>query len=123
MQLIHVEICYNILYVERHGRNLRDPWSLRQFGVYHQLCKALDTSRWILLNPTERIQSHLRHFFESRSDRRHLALHIELLLFTGSNWTEYIEYLSAELKKHVSKSTYPTKLRTDECRMRRRVTL
>lgn len=106
IQRAQLEICYNILYVEKHGRSLNDPWSLRQMGVYHHLRNSLQTSGWILLNPADRTKSQVKEFFEPRSDRCHLALHAKFLLSMACNWTEYIEYLGAELRKHVSDVTY-----------------
>lgn len=66
------------------------------------MCGSFETSRWILLNPPEYTKSHLKEYFESKSDRCNLALHAELLLSMGTHWTDYIEYLSADLRKHVS---------------------
>jgi hypothetical protein len=122
-RLTLLEICYNIPYVHRPGRNLSDPWSLRQTGVYQQLCNGLQTSRWILLNLSESTKLHLKDFVESRPNCCHLALHAELLLTLGSNWAEYIEYLSSELRKHVSDTAHVPCIRADDCRMTRRAIL
>lgn len=99
-----LEICYNILYVERHNRRLRDPWSLRQTGVYHQFCNDMTYSRWILLNLGDSFTWIPKEFLEDRSDTCPLNLHAQLLATSGSHWTEYIEYLELELQKHVSRS-------------------
>lgn len=94
------------MYMQKHNRNLCDPWSLRQTGVYHQLSRNLTVSFWIFLNLGDGIKSFLQNSFEFGSNRYHLALHAKLLMILGSNWTEYIEFLGSELKKQVSITRY-----------------
>ena len=96
------EICYNILYVEKHSRDLRDPWSLRQTGIYHQFCDGLTESRWVILNPAETVSLRLELLFQSDSHQCYLALHCEFLLLLSSNWTAYIDYLNSEWRRYVS---------------------
>lgn len=96
------EICYNVLHVQKHGRKLPDPWSLRQTGIYHQMVNDQLGSRWIVLDLQGDLQANLKDFLESRTDYSHLAMHLELLIAMGSNWSEYIEFLGSELRKQVS---------------------
>lgn len=93
--------------------------------MYQQLRNGLRTSRWILLNLADYAKLHLKDIVESRLDCCHLALHAELLLTLGANWAEYIEYLSSELRKHVSDDVAQVVRRIcgDDCRMTRRATL
>jgi hypothetical protein len=100
--LIKSEVCYNVLYMEKHSRDLRDPWSLRQTGIYHQLGKELTDSRWIILNPAETVLSRLESLFQTGSHQCHLALHCEFLSVLSSNWTSYVEYLNSEWRRYVS---------------------
>ncbi|KAL3461778.1 hypothetical protein BJX64DRAFT_151707 [Aspergillus heterothallicus] len=108
------ELCYNIQYVERHGRELKDPWSLRQTGVYHQYSGQLGSPRWVVINPSAKlghdIIGHVGIATEdsiSRSDSvKTWSLHAELLFKLGSNWTEYVEYLASELAAQNNKACY-----------------
>ena len=97
------EICYNILFMEKHGQPLSDPWSLRQTGVYHQQKNDLTPSRWIFLNLTSRTRSELDFHLKSKHNPCSLSLHVRLLDILGSNWAEYVEYLGSALRDHVSK--------------------
>ena len=97
------EICYNIPYVEEHLRRLADPWSLRQTGAYQQLRNGRQSSRCIMLNLTAQMKRALEKSLDSKSRCCHLAIHAELLVLLGSNWPDYVEYLSRELRKHVSR--------------------
>ncbi|EPS37252.1 hypothetical protein H072_9064 [Dactylellina haptotyla CBS 200.50] len=100
------ELCYNIQYVEKHGRKLQDPWSVRQVGVYHQLCENVEQSRWLLLGPMQSLLSSLKNTIASEANSCYLTIHAALLLSTSTGWPEYIEYLKTELQKHDDKACY-----------------
>ncbi|KAL2839735.1 hypothetical protein BJY01DRAFT_250335 [Aspergillus pseudoustus] len=107
------EICYNIQYVEKHGRQIKDPWSLRQTGVYHQRCPREGKSRWVLLNPSTALRSEITEIGihpggrPLEADTMHLwALHAHILHKLGSNWTEYVEYLASELADQNDKACH-----------------
>ncbi|KAL2821011.1 hypothetical protein BDW59DRAFT_164416 [Aspergillus cavernicola] len=108
------EICYNIQYVEKHGRKLKDPWSLRQTGVYHQDRGSANQSRWILINPSDVLKPQITGLVGTEAGKGNSdqdgtgswALHIQLLLKLGSNWAEYIEYLGSELGAQNDKACY-----------------
>jgi hypothetical protein len=75
-------------------------------GVYHQFCSRLKLSRWVFINPADRLKSHITSLPRNKSGpgiiNNNFALHVELLLLMGSQWTEYIEYLGSELREQVS---------------------
>jgi hypothetical protein len=96
------EICYNILYMEKHNRALRDSWSLRQMGVYHQLGTEVKSSRWIILNPAGHVQTRLESLLQTGSHQCQMAFHCEFLSMLSSNWTIYIEDLNLEWRRYVS---------------------
>ncbi|KIY00206.1 uncharacterized protein Z520_03891 [Fonsecaea multimorphosa CBS 102226] len=104
------EICYNILYMEKHDRELRDPWSLRQMGVYHQLGTPVRDPRWIILNATRDVLSRLELLLQAGSHQCQMALHCEFLSMLSSNWILYLEYLNSEWRKYEQddKSRYAT---------------
>ncbi|KAL4879759.1 hypothetical protein BJY04DRAFT_219846 [Aspergillus karnatakaensis] len=101
------EFCYNIQHVERHGRKLKDPWSLRQTGVYHQYCDTGNQSRWVLLNPNERLRNLVTSHSQTTpegptpygSSLSSWGLDIQLLVSLGLGWPDYIEYLQSELSR------------------------
>ena len=96
------EICYNIVYVERHGGDLKDPWSVRQLGVYHQVSHDFLASKFVLLDLASHAVPTLKDFIESGSDLSTFAFHILLQCHLSSNWADYIEYLDSELRFFVS---------------------
>lgn len=100
--LMVTEISYAIVYVEKHERNLKDPWSVRQFGVYHQVATTGERSRWILLDLRNRSETRVKELFTEESNISHMALHVKILMSLASNWIEYVDYLSAEWRDHVS---------------------
>ena len=55
-----------------------------------------------MFNLTEQTKQSLEKSLDSKSRCCHLAIHAELLVLLGSNWLDYVEYLSTELRKHVS---------------------
>jgi hypothetical protein len=107
LKLMLLELCYNVLYMERHGRNLDDPWSLRQTGVYYQQSVELHPSRWILVNPSTDTKMHLEAFMQEGLLCCSLSAHVEILSWLTANWSDYIEYTTLELSRHVSKPPMP----------------
>lgn len=94
--------------MEKHGRKLSDPWSLRQAGVYHQqrgVSGNSSVSRWLFLNLPEQLKLLLQETYESNRDCCNMTLHADLLSTASINWNEYIEYLALELRNHVSRIT------------------
>ncbi|KAH8745430.1 hypothetical protein F5882DRAFT_446440 [Hyaloscypha sp. PMI_1271] len=94
-----IELCYNIRYVERNDRSPKNPWSLRQAGIYQQVIPDQQKSIWILLQPYLNLYDNLKEKLDERSTNgetpihsSHL-LHLDFLFSTASNWGEYIEYL------------------------------
>ncbi|KAK0837349.1 hypothetical protein LTR03_012888 [Friedmanniomyces endolithicus] len=97
------ELCYNVPYVERHGRELRDSWSMRQTAFWHQHSSDTGPSRWIMLNVSTATRTKLDHFLGSGDTQCcDLALHAHLLAALGQNWTAYIEDLTIALLEQVS---------------------
>ncbi|KAK0941806.1 hypothetical protein LTR29_006698 [Friedmanniomyces endolithicus] len=101
------ELCYNVPHVERHGRDLRDPWSLRQTACYHQHSSDTESSRWIMLNVSTSSRTKLDRFLDSEDTQCcDLALHARLLATLGRNWTAYIEDLTVALLEQDNKASY-----------------
>ncbi|KAK0929617.1 hypothetical protein LTR48_005638 [Friedmanniomyces endolithicus] len=101
------ELCYNVPHVERHGRDLRDPWSMRQTALWHQHSLNTDPARWIMLNVSTSTRTALDRFVASgNSQCCGLALHAHLLAALGRNWTAYIEDLTVALLEQDNKASY-----------------
>ncbi|KAK0783111.1 hypothetical protein LTR91_015579 [Friedmanniomyces endolithicus] len=101
------ELCYNVPHVERHGRELRDPWSSRQMALYHQHSSDAEPSRWIMLNVSTSTRTKLDRFLASEDTQCcNLALHARLLDSLGQNWTAYIEDLTVALLEQDNKASY-----------------
>ena len=92
--------------MERHHRNLDDPWSLRQSGVYQQLHNDKQLSKYIFLNPSDQARRLVEKPLASKKRCCDLRIHAMLLNHFGANWPDYVEYLTTELRKHVR---YPVK--------------
>jgi hypothetical protein len=99
--LTQLEISYVTPYVERHGRDLKDPWSLRQVGVYHQTT-AGETSRWVFIDLKSHAESYLNDLLSDSSEKPEVAIHALLAMHLCKNWADYVEYLANELGKYVS---------------------
>lgn len=102
------EFTYNLRYVEKHGRDLKSPWSVRQMAVYHQFDAEKKSSKWILLNPSAVICQKLQKVISvvacrGPADRR--FLHLMFLCMAEKNWREYVNFLEKEYRAMVS--TFP----------------
>jgi hypothetical protein len=102
------ELCYNMRFVQRNGRSIGDPWSVRQIGVYHKYDGTMQRSVWILIGASKRPQSIVEDsrrggLLESEySLSAALFLHAILLATTEDDWRTYLEDLGAELNLLVS---------------------
>lgn len=97
---------YQLMYVEKNGRKPpKDPWSMRQTGVFHQYSSSNNTSLFIFLHPMKNsvAQRRLEALFE-KGDRAGAlsqeAMDIHVLLFSSylNNWQVYIEELARIFK-------------------------
>jgi hypothetical protein len=115
--IISLEFCFVVRHVEKHNRNPKKPWSLRQVGFYHQMIPHSKKSIWILLQPTGKIYDKLKHSLGNalrageRSPESSCLLYIDFLNSLATNWVDFIEYLWAEVTELVritlpQKSTY-----------------
>lgn len=91
-------------HVEIHGRNTKDPWSFRNFAVYHRYCFSSKSSVWILVRLPEAIQQHLEHVISTgNSDSKFnpMTWHLHYITACGRNWRWYINYLGEQLSELV----------------------
>lgn len=109
-----VEICYNIKYVEKNERLENDPWSVRQTCVYQKFEYSKKSSTWILVQPSEKVQSRLPEVFKARttedienSVHNPLDVHLVFLSAAAENWRWYYNSLEEKLADMVRVIRYP----------------
>lgn len=90
------------MYATKHGRDLKDPWSLRQLGIYHQTEKDGKTSRWIMIDLASNSAERLTNVEQQLSTGLAMGYMSSEIATSTATWTEYIEFLQAELTEFVS---------------------
>lgn len=104
----YYEICYNLHYMAKNGRNRGDPWSLRQTGVYQKSYLSTGRSAWMLMQLAADTRIHLEEKLKSGGapTQNLMQFHTLILLSTGRNWTDYLEHLDAQLTELDEKSCF-----------------
>ena len=102
-----LEFCYNIKHIDRNDRPERNPWSIRQVGVYERFDVITGQSVWIILRPSKRVNRRLQEVLalqRTTSDRSTGAivfLHAAILIAAGREWGEYLEELREQIQRLV----------------------
>ena len=105
-----LEVCYNIRYIDRNGRQDEDPWSLRQIGVYERYSFEKQSSVWFLLQPSAHVCQRLKDDLQMKSSSTSASTDQTLLLhaliqFTASrHWMDYVDDLRLQIEKLVRES-------------------
>lgn len=105
------EFCYNVKYIARNDRPQRNPWSIRQTGVYERRNLHTGESVWIILQPSERAHRRLKeatgspHFSRGKASASCIALHVAILIASGREWGEYLEELRGQMQQLVRSCT------------------
>ncbi|KAH8592032.1 hypothetical protein B0O99DRAFT_597651 [Bisporella sp. PMI_857] len=103
LDVVHVfEVAYNVKYVARHRRNspLKDPFSIRETGVYHKLQTGLAKCTWIFLNPSETLSERLAKAStepEASEPLGQFRWHALILLCLSESWRDYVNHLEENL--------------------------
>jgi hypothetical protein len=95
-----IDICYNLHFVERHGRDgLKDPWSFRQVAVYHSYDYERKKCSWVFIQLPKALKARI-----IREEKPHSPLLIHWLIrhCCASEWRWYINYLSDLVSTMVS---------------------
>ncbi|KAK6512285.1 hypothetical protein TWF481_001175 [Arthrobotrys musiformis] len=106
------DLGYLYKYVDLHGRELpKDPFVIRQTGVYHKYDPQAKRSVWIFIQPSESLKERLDALFSRYKDNPvDLALQIEIhflvLTHAAKNWRPYIKYLEDKFDKITEKGFY-----------------
>ncbi|PQE07976.1 magnesium transport transmembrane region protein [Rutstroemia sp. NJR-2017a WRK4] len=108
--LIQVGIGYNIKYVSRHGRKFpKDPFSIREVGVYQQFSSSSQTNSWVILQAPAPLQDRLRRALGNGNDTtpgQQFQLHPMILLCVSEDWRDYLSYLEEEFSLLVDRGFY-----------------
>lgn len=107
------EFCYNLEHTQLNGRNRGDPWSLRQCGIYQQICLTTRRSCWILLQVSNQAHSKLDQALRSYSHRNSslgvhpMVPHLIFISAMAANWRAYLQHLRSKLTILVCRSRIP----------------
>ncbi|PQE24618.1 Mg2+ transporter -like Zinc transport protein [Rutstroemia sp. NJR-2017a BVV2] len=108
--LIQVGIGYNIKYVSRHGRKFpKDPFSIREVGVYQQFSSGSQTNSWVILQAPAPLQDRLRRALGNSNNTapgQQFQLHPMILLCVSEDWRDYLSYLEEEFSLLVGLSVF-----------------
>lgn len=96
-----IDLCYNLRYFERHGRQLADPWSCRQSAVYQKYYSDSKKSKWIIIQPPIRFASYLKNIGACHLSHP-MDLHISYFGIAIAKWREYLNFIDEKLKGFVS---------------------
>ena len=102
----YLEFCYNIRYIDRHGRSgsEENPWSLRQIGVYERHDVEEHTSIWVLLQPSIHVCQRLKEGLQMNTSNTPesinliLQLHATIQFAASRHWADYIDHLRIQLE-------------------------
>ncbi|KAF3081621.1 hypothetical protein TWF102_009747 [Orbilia oligospora] len=106
------DLGYLYKYVDLHGRERpKDPFSIRQTGVYHKYDPQAKRSVWIFIQPSESLKERLDSLFSRYKDNPiDIALQVEVhflvLTHAAKNWRPYITYLEDTFSKITEKGFY-----------------
>ncbi|KAL6699861.1 hypothetical protein J3F84DRAFT_361897 [Trichoderma pleuroticola] len=106
------QICYTIRFFERNHRDLGDPWSPRQMGVYQRFHASTQRTIWVMIKPPQRLQDILEekigaiHGFKSLANTQFLLFHLAILSFSLVNWEEYVSAQRIKLEAYEGTSFF-----------------
>ncbi|KAF2814367.1 uncharacterized protein BDZ99DRAFT_554904, partial [Mytilinidion resinicola] len=96
------DICFNIRYLEEHGRSgLSDPWSFRQMAVYQRHDFPQGRSSCILIQPPSTARETIERLLQASKEQQNrspLLIHLQLLKICARKWRWYLNYLSDGLR-------------------------
>ena len=107
------EFCYNFKYVAQNGRPDRNPWSIRQVGIYEKFNVETGQSVWIVLQPSGRVYDRLKEGISSkdwqaspvekngRAVVASVLIHAGILNTLGCEWGRYLEELNLQVQQLV----------------------
>ena len=107
-----LECSYILRYVELTKRGAgKQPWSLRQFAVYHRFKPkpASSCSTWILVGASQRTEDELERYTRKTNDlidSNPFELHVIFLDTAIASWREYLVDLTKRVMFQASRRPY-----------------
>ncbi|PVI08330.1 hypothetical protein DM02DRAFT_722620 [Periconia macrospinosa] len=106
-----VEFMYNIRYPAKHGRNIQDPWSIRNTAVYQKYNCEQRSCIWVMLQPSEVDYQLISRWNEHSQDSYYQGkisstIRLSLLWNAAHNWRPYMNYLESELSTLEEKALF-----------------
>ncbi len=98
---------YGLRYAELNKRGGNRPWSIRQTAIYHQYTAVDKSSSWVMIAPSERIQSSLDLYVGSCTDLAALnpfEIHVLIVDSALANWRSYIIALTEQITHQVRRA-------------------
>ncbi|PCH07913.1 Hypothetical protein PENO1_009160 [Penicillium occitanis (nom. inval.)] len=92
---------YKIRYFERHGRDLKDPWSCRQSVVHQSYSFENNLANLIIIHPPLKFNE-LIEDVKAELDVHPLDFHLRYIVAATQNWREYFDYIHSYLLSLVS---------------------
>jgi hypothetical protein len=83
----------------------KDPFSIREVGVYQHFSSSSQKSSWVILQASDQLKDRLRRAFQDCDDTlplKQFLLHSMILLDVSEDWREYLIYLEEEFSKLVN---------------------
>lgn len=113
-----LDISYQFTFMQPNGRTLpKDPWSLRQIGLYSRCCSKPSFSSFIVLFPTpldeSEVYSRLKNEGPSGTsatsfENNPINVHLLFLATYLHNWQTYLEVLADDFRTMVCSVTVCT---------------
>ncbi|KAL3469123.1 hypothetical protein BJX99DRAFT_252226 [Aspergillus californicus] len=104
------DVGYNIKYVARHGRPFpRDPFSVRETGVYHSFDAETQQERWILVQASGGLRERLEEYYMRPAESQagfQIRIHGMIFQCASYEWRDYLVYLEDALSKLFTRGFY-----------------
>lgn len=91
-----------------HRQNEKDPWSLRQSGVYHQYTTKTGSSIWLLISVSGLAQARIDEYIEAAGDVQlfdPFEVHLLLVDTAIANWRPYLVNMATDINEQVGTAT------------------
>ncbi|EHK43559.1 hypothetical protein TRIATDRAFT_320809 [Trichoderma atroviride IMI 206040] len=106
------QICYTVRFVELNHRDIGDPWSPRQMGVYQRFHAPTQRTVWVMIKPPQRLRDIFEekisaiHGYKPLANAQFLLFHLAILSFSLVNWGEYVAAQRKNLEKYEGTSFF-----------------
>ena len=103
--LTTAECAYALRYIELNHRSTKNPWSLRQTAVYQRYNSKSESSTWVIISASEKMEICLDRYLKSKhafGTQNPFEIHLLLLETALANWRPFIISLTQKINEQVS---------------------